>query len=160
MEIKKTRCLVHGDEIVIEELKAPRTFENQIILYAKGWYKKSDDVMDDLKTLLSEYIGQEASLNDVKSILCTCFGKYCPEHDRGEAIAEMLGWSWRSAFFEGRTPEQVMVGKLAIADGLYVDTDELLPVLEYSEEEKTPIHKERDVQREKMAAIPTGVTNE
>lgn len=153
MKIKKTRCMVHGEKITIEEVEAPRTFENQIILYAKHWYKRTENgVLADLKVLLSEYIGQDASLQDVKQILCSCFAKYCPEYARAEAIQDMLGWSWLGNY-ANRTPAEIMLGKLSICKGKYVDTDELLPVLGYSEDEKTPLRKERDSYAKNMESI-------
>jgi hypothetical protein len=146
MEVKKTRCYknMNGD-VVIAVVEAPKSFENQIILYAKGWYKKSVyGILADLKTLLSEYAGVDASLNDVKQILCSTFANYCPEYYRGKAIQEMLGWYGWDSELSRRTPAEIMIGSISCCEGKYCDTDELLPVLQYEEDEKTPIQIERD----------------
>ena len=109
--------------------EVPQHFGHQILLYAKHWYAKSDDgVMADLKTLLSEYIGQEAIERDVREILANTFGEYCPRYLKGRAIQEMLGWGWL-CHTNPRKPEEVMIGALAVADGKYVDPTQLLPVL-------------------------------
>jgi hypothetical protein len=111
------------------EEKVPQTFDHHILLYAKGWYNKSGNILEDLKILLSNYAKIDASTGDVKECLANCFAKYCPESDRGRAIQEMIGWSWYSLYPSiKRTPEQIMIGTLSIADGKYVDPTKLQPV--------------------------------
>ncbi len=68
----------------------------------------------------------DATEKDVKECLALCFAKYAPEYDKGRHIYEMLGWGLN---YGNRTPEQIMIGALSIAEGKYVDPDELLPVL-------------------------------
>jgi hypothetical protein len=135
-EAKKTRTFKgYNGETVVQILEIPQTFDHQILLYAKHWYKRSEDgIFADLITLLTEYSGCEPSLGDVKECLCSCWAKYCPEHMRVQSTEEMLGWSWRNSLMS-RTPEQVMIGALSITKGNYVDTDELLPVLVKSKED-------------------------
>jgi len=117
-----------GKEIT-ETLSVPNSFEHHILLYAKGWYKETENgKLEDLKVLLSEYAGIEASINDVKAMLCSCFANYCPKSMMPDAIQEMLGWSWKSDFMKN-TPEAIMLGSLCLVKGHYVDPTQILPVL-------------------------------
>ena len=125
----------------------PQNFDHHILLYAKHWYKKSNNIIRDLRVLLAEYSGsyyKHITEDDVREALANCFAKYGLEHERGRAIQEMLGWGWCNPIFN-RTPEQVMIGQLAIAKGKYVDPSELLPRLkkEHSELGKEMIEKAR-----------------
>lgn len=113
------------------EKEIPNSFDHHILLYAKNWYKESGNIIEDLKVLLAKYAGLDLEYitdRDIRECLANCFAKYCPECDRGRAIQEMLGWSWAN-FRVTRTPEQIMIGLLAIAEGKYVDPTKLLPVL-------------------------------
>ena len=44
--------------------EVPHSFDHHILLYAKNWYKKTNHgIIEDLKTLLSEYAGIDASIS-------------------------------------------------------------------------------------------------
>jgi hypothetical protein len=108
----------------------PDNFDHHILLYAKNWYMKSGNIIEDLKILLANYSGthvRDISEGDIKECLADCFAKYCPECERGKAIQEMLGWGWY--LISNRTPQEVIIGKLGITEGKYVDPTQLLPVL-------------------------------
>lgn len=130
---------MHLNNIHIEEKnenvtkEIPDTFDHHILLYAKGWYKKSGNIIEDLKKLLSKYAGlypDHIYEGEIKRCLVDCFAKYCPDYERGEAIQEMLGWKWgNNGVVKDRKPEEVMIGKLSIAEGKYVDPTKLLPIL-------------------------------
>jgi len=108
--------------------EVPQTFDHHILLYAKNWYKRSGDILKDLKILLEEYTGNLMSDSDVRECLCNCYSQYAPMFDRGRDLQAMLKWGW---YFQmcNRTPEEIMIGSLSIAEGKYVDPTQLLPVL-------------------------------
>ena len=113
------------------EKEIPQNFYHQILLYAKNWYKRSDNIIEDLKVLLSEYgmIPLECiSDHDIYEALAGCFAEYCPPYEMREAIQKLAGWHWWKPQNELK-PEEVMLGKLSIAKGKYVDPTQLLPVL-------------------------------
>lgn len=113
-----------------KEIKeVPNSFDHHILLYAKGWYKKSGNVTEDLKILLANYASlslEHITDNEMKECLAICFAKYCPNYELGRAISEMLGWRW---LISTRKPEEIMIGLLSIVEGKYVDPTQLLPVL-------------------------------
>ena len=114
-----------------KQKEVPQNFDHHIILYAKNWYKKSGDILEDLRTLLCEYGLLEpkyVSDSNIREALANCFAKYAPEYDRGRWIQEMLGWDLFNPL-KPRTPEEVMLGALSITEGKYVDPTQLLPVL-------------------------------
>ena len=115
--------------IIVKEV--PRTFDHHILLYAKNWYKRSENIVADLRVLLCEYSAlypEHVSDNDIRRLLCGCWNEYAPWFNKDEQLQEMLGWSWYNNFRQ-RTPEEIMIGSLSIAEGKYVDPTELLPVL-------------------------------
>jgi len=112
-------------------MKPAKGFAQHIILYAKGWYGRSGNILQDIAELLKVYAGlSEPSIRDAKEVLCSAFAEYGRDnyYDMFEAVYEITGWKWESFPPVKRTPEQVMIGKLSIIDGEYVDTSEKLNV--------------------------------
>ena len=100
-------------------------FANQIIIYSKHWYGRTGNVIDDLKRLFAEYTGNpidHISECDMWQILTATFEEFVPLCARQEALFDMLGKKWIGyAEYLTRTPEQIMVGNLAISNGECVD---------------------------------------
>jgi len=100
-------------------------FANQIIIYSKHWYGRTGNVIDDLKRLFAEYTGNpidHISERDIWEILTATFEEFVPLPARQEALFDMLGKKWIGwAECLNRTPEQIMIGKLTICKGEYVD---------------------------------------
>ena len=111
--------------------KAPTDFKQQIILYSKEWYNKSENPIDDLKILLKKYSGYigPGSESIVKKILAETFATYAHPRDIKEAILEMLEWNVFPPI-KSQTPESIMLSKLSIISGAFVDVDQKLDVLQ------------------------------
>lgn len=116
-----------NDKIHTECKAVDPHFGHHVILYAKGWYERSDNILNDLQSLLELYAGTKVSQLDVKDILCQTFSEYCPSTERARAINEMLGWSYHHELNIKRTPEQIMIGLISICDGKYCDPTQCLP---------------------------------
>ena len=111
--------------------EVPDTFDHHILLYAKNWYKKSGNIIEDLRILLAKYSGTDVDFitpNLVRECLVSCFNDYAPCYNKDRALLEMLKWGWTGQI-SSRTPEEVMLGSLSIAEGKYVDPTKLMPVL-------------------------------
>jgi hypothetical protein len=150
---KKTRTYTNfGGEKVVEVLEVPQSFDHHILLYAKHWYKRSGNILEDLRVLLAEYSGNGLKLtseSDVKECLCNCYAEYAPMYNRGRALQEMLGWGWVMPM-GGRTPEQIMLSQLCTIEGKYVDPDKLLPVLVKDKSGETKEATEEDEDEEEQ----------
>lgn len=100
-------------------------FANQVIIYSKHWYGRTDNIIDDLKRLLAEYTGNNIDIiseHDIWQILTATFEEFVPLYARQEALFEMLGKKWAGfAEYLNRTPEQIMVGNLTICKGECAD---------------------------------------
>lgn len=109
-------------------------FSQHVLLYAKGHYGRSGDIIRDLKVLLEKYamIG-DPSDNDVKHLLVSAYIDYgCKkEHIQKEALLDIIGWKWPGYPFLTRTPEQVMIGQLAIAEGKFVNLSKKFPDIHF-----------------------------
>jgi hypothetical protein len=119
--------------------------DNQIILYAKHWYGRSDNIINDLKEVICKCCWLDSvSDRDVMELLSRTFSVYCTEHDRSEGLFEMLGWKWKG-FSENlqRTPEQVMIGKLSIVKGEYVNKAEMMDDFKVADLDKEPVTMEQ-----------------
>jgi len=99
---------------------------NQILLYSKGWYGKSGNIIEDIRTLVSKYCGLEpryVSERDIFDLLASTFSECVHnEFEITEAIMEMTGKKWLGFNLNlNRKPEEVLVGKISIVDGGFVD---------------------------------------
>ena len=118
-------------------------FDQHVILYAKGWYKRSGNIKADLKALLMKYSGSgrgDIPDHDVMQMLVDAFVMYACDntYNSSEAIMEMLGLKWSKAFARfNRTPEQVMIGSLSIIDGGFVDMGQKFDI-SFENESLTP----------------------
>lgn len=116
-------------------MKKAQGFSKHIILYAKGWYGKSENgIISDIKQLLAAYARiDQVSDHDVWEMLCRAAAKYLPEfseQSRHEYLMDMLGKKW-TGFNEqlNRKPEEVIIGMLSVTDGEVIDPCGLLPVV-------------------------------
>lgn len=100
-------------------------FGQQVILYAKGWYGRSDKgSIHDLKLLLAKYSSLDlhyVSNRDAWEILCRTFGDCVTGFDVGEALFETVGGKWDNFTPCQRKTEDVLLGKISQVDGKYVD---------------------------------------
>jgi hypothetical protein len=102
---------------------------NQILLYAKGWYGKSGDIISDIRQIVSKYCMleiQHIPEGDVWELLASTFAECVKnEHDVKEAIIDMLGKKWLGFNINfNRKPEDIIIGKLSIVHGEWVNKDE------------------------------------
>ena len=106
-------------------------FSQHIVLYAKGWYKSSHkDIIGDLKKLLSVYSNtdlQYISDHDAWEFLCRTFSECVTnKHEIYDALFEITGRKWAGFEHLSRKPEEVMIGKIAISEGHFVDPESKL----------------------------------
>lgn len=106
-----------------DEIKKIEGFGQQVILYSKGWYGRSGKgAIHDLMRLLAKYSNSDLeyiSEKDAWEILCRTAGDCVSRFDIGEALYETVGGKWKG--FIDRKPENVLIGKISIVDGGYVD---------------------------------------
>lgn len=114
-------------------MKTYPCFENQVLLYAKGWYGTSEAdsseeaVMNDLMALLNRYTGGCAERSGVHMFIVAAFNKYVTkESQKSEGLLEALGWHWgrKSTLVYDRCPEVALLGKLSVAEGEHVKFNE------------------------------------
>jgi len=118
-----------------EDTEIPQHFGHHVILYAKGWYGEStgeNHIIEDLKKLLAGYSWipiATISERDVWEILTSTFEECVSLHDRQEGLFDMLGKKW-SNYSESmqRKPEEIMIGKISIVSGKYVDPSKRMDV--------------------------------
>lgn len=120
------------DSLKESKSKVAEGFSQHIILYAKGWYGKGEHILKDLSILLMMYSNSPSpSIGDAKEMLCRTYAEYGSKNsfDLFEAIYEIAGWKWENwSKIGNRAPEQVMIGKLSIIDGEYVDPSQKLNI--------------------------------
>lgn len=88
------------------------------ILYSKGHYKKSDNVLQDLRTLLSNATGTPEEFYTDEHIY-SFLAEACAECLRPHDMAELLGCFYHKPYFIGEGPSTIedmvhhMLGKMA-----------------------------------------------
>lgn len=113
------------------------TFDNHIIIYAKGWYGNSYDgngsqyIINDIRKLMSIYYEHEEKFigdKDVKCAILSAFDKYYTMGDRLEALKEAFGWLYgrTDSLMRDREPETVLIGKLSILKGKFIYKPEMI----------------------------------
>jgi len=104
---------------------------NQILLYAKGWYGKSGNIIDDVRKVVSKYCSIEiehVSKRDVLELLASTFAECVKNEYRvREAIIEIASRHEGDDFIIKRTNEQIIIGKISVVDGSFVNKDEMMP---------------------------------
>ena len=94
-----------------------KNFEDHVILYAKGWYGRSDrGIIPDLSDLLSWYSGTliaDISKNDVMEFLISTFVRTTKPYHMIEAIKEILIPRFADTQLN-RSPECILIGKISI----------------------------------------------
>jgi hypothetical protein len=106
-------------------------FSMHVILYAKGWYGNSGNILLDIAKLLMVWShSPEPSIRDAKEILCRTYAEYGSKNhfDLFEGIYEITGWKWEGFSIPQRKPEEVMIGKLSCLDGYLVDPKQKLDI--------------------------------
>jgi len=95
---------------------------NQIIIYSKNWYGISDrGVISDLQEIICKFcLLDKCSERDAMELLISTFEQYVKEHDRIDGLQEILVPFFTSSAYL-RKPENIMIGKLGIILGEYVD---------------------------------------
>jgi len=94
--------------------------EVPFVIYAKHWYGRSRNIVQDLRRVLATYSSIDLQFvheRDVLAILCGAVAKIHNRHFIQEALIEMVGKKWEgfNDSFQ-RAPEQVMVGQLSVSD--------------------------------------------
>lgn len=114
------------------------SFSQQILLYAKNWYGKSGNIIEDLKILFTEWSDIPTEFitdRDIHTLLVDAFVEYVSlkPFDHKEALQEMLGWRWgrSNSALSDRKPEEVMIGKLSVVDGKYVNKSLIRPDIQF-----------------------------
>jgi hypothetical protein len=110
-------------------------FEKHVVLYAKGWYKRTNDPIRDLKKLLSRYCMMETKYlhtNDIYQFLISTFLNTMNEKANtsvySEAIAEMIGRKWgRRGMVKDRPAVRVLLGNIQICDGCHANMTIIFP---------------------------------
>lgn len=113
--------------LIDSEPKQASGITNQVIIYAKNWYGKTDDPIADLKEIICkccELKPEHVSDADVKMSIIRAFEKYAREYDRIEALERGLGLN--SIDILNYNIYKGMLGKLSIILGKYVNMDEKL----------------------------------
>lgn len=106
----------------VEELTM---LDKQIILYAKGWYGKKENIINDLKQIISKVCAidvEHIPNRDVYGLLVSAYVKVGTDnyHTAVESITEMIGEKWPGSLsYMNRKPEEIMIGILSICDGDY-----------------------------------------
>jgi len=110
------------------------SLDNQIIMYGKGQYGKSNSkdftheecLYKDLRFLIGEWTGcgyDCIGIGDVRSALVSAFIN-CEMHPvhKTEALSEMLGWRWGrgNGILSDREPICVMLGQMSIAKAKWI----------------------------------------
>jgi len=104
-------------------MEKAKGIDNQIILYAKNWYGRSENIIEDIKTIISKecYIDHVTDY-DVYQCLCNVFAEYATKNPVicSQTIMELIG----KYFINCRKPEQIIIGQLSIIDGEFVNMKE------------------------------------
>lgn len=113
-------------------MKKAEGFTKHIILYAKGWYGRSEDgIINDLRKLLMTSVRLDFVPDClIWEALCHAAAEYLPEFNeqvRYHYVMDMLGKKW-IGFNEqlNRKPEEVIIGMLSITDGDVIDVTDVM----------------------------------
>ncbi|MEN6622932.1 MAG: hypothetical protein ABFD50_15460 [Smithella sp.] len=102
-------------------------FRNHIILYSKGWYKKSDNPIKDIKQLLSKWCEIEVEYIpdiDIYTFLVDTFNDVTPNNiDKTRWMLEMMGIHWTG---KPRAKELVLLGAISCCEGHHCDPDKII----------------------------------
>jgi hypothetical protein len=113
--------------LVDSELKQATGLENNIIIYAKGWYGHTNNVVEDVRELMSLYSSTDLKYipaRDAKCYIISTFCNYVPDYARPQALERGLGLEP----FEMMNMDIYvsMLSKLAIIEGKLVNMDKKL----------------------------------
>ena len=122
----------------------PSTIEQNIILYAKGWYGRGEEVIDDLCKVLSALTAityERYSKADAMELLIHTFEGYVNENARIDAMKHCFVYPTNDILHVEM--KHAMIGKLSILDGEFVDIKEAVSVWCGNGDERDIIEKER-----------------
>jgi hypothetical protein len=144
----------------------PSTIQQNIILYAKGWYGRSGNIIDDLCKILSELTAvtyEYYSKADAMELLIHTFEEYVNENQRIDAMKHCFVYPTNDLLH--LEMEQAMIGKLSIVSGRYVDLKETIPVwcgngdlADIKEKERIAKLREERLKEEKEAVSEKSVS--
>ena len=119
-----------------KEIKKSEGVDNQIIIYAKHWYKSSKKgAVEDVRLLLEKWCEHDVPEVDAKEMIVRCFAQYVSGSHMEEALVHVMGiknWPFNGYDVD---PYEIMIGKLAIIDGGFVDMSKKIPDFCLKEEE-------------------------
>ena len=99
---------------------------NQVILYAKNHYGMTESgVVNDICSIMEAYTGIDKTYAGLaKEVIAEAFAQYVTGHDLVEGIIDILGIKWAGFPNMQRDPYDIMIGKLSIIEGHFVNMDE------------------------------------
>ena len=114
--------------------------QNQILIYSKNWYGSTNNAIEDIRAIMANYSGCHISYindKDAQANIIGAFETYCPTYARIEALMTGLGVK---KLFPNHQPNiyDLMLSKLSITLGKYVNMDEKLDISFKIDEEYTP----------------------
>lgn len=100
---------------------------NQVIIYAKHWYGKTDKgAVVDIQTLMKRYSACPMSEGNAKELIIGAFAAYGDRHGMREGLLNAMGLGVKAWLNMEIDPYAEMVAQLAIIKGKFVDMPELL----------------------------------
>jgi len=128
--------------LINTEKRQASGLENHVILYAKGHYGNSGNIIEDLREIISTYAWIElehVSEKDVKKIIISAFERFVREHDKIQALER--GLSLEPIRILNMNIYESMLGKLSIILGKYCNLDKKLDL---RFDKKYVIHSEEE----------------
>ena len=108
----------------MSDIKKLEGVSQQICFYAKGWYGKGKSIKEDLRAVIARYSNINPEYipdRDIMQLLCETFSE-CVKNpfEIADGIFEITGEKWKG-FSLQREPEAVLIGKISICHGKYID---------------------------------------
>jgi len=124
----------------MQEMPKAKGFTKHIILYAKGWYEKTDKgIIEDLRRILAKYSNSDINyISDVHlwEFLAEAYSEYAQYFSVSQQrdwLLDLVNKKWTSEWnLPPRKPEEVIIGMLSITNGNVVDTSECLRDIDFS----------------------------
>ena len=101
------------------------SFCAHVVLYAKGWYGETNNIIDDLRKLLSEYSMLEPQFlpdNDIREFIVETFVATVRPHLQTRILTEAFGWSWHPENLR-RSSEETLIGNISVCEGEWAHRD-------------------------------------
>lgn len=112
-------------------------FKAHVVLYAKGWYRKSGNAIEDLKVLLGKWSNIEPqfiSRRDIfQFIIETILYVKLPDTTLTDAFLDAMGEKWKGwGDVVQRQPENVLLGNISTCDGEYCHKEEMFKDVDFT----------------------------